>query len=50
METLVEFDESVGQAPLIVRISLNSSTEFEIMFFLLVNTVDDSAGMDKAAK
>jgi len=50
VETLVEFDESVGQAPLNVRISLNSSIEFEIMFSLFVNTVDGSAGMDKAAQ
>ena len=44
-ETLVEVNESVGEATLNVSISLNSSIQFEIVFSLFANTVNDSEGM-----
>ena len=45
VETLVEVDESVGQATLNVSISRNSSIPFEIIFSICANTTDESAGM-----
>jgi len=45
METLIEVNESIGEAILNVSLILNSSIQFEIMFSLFANTVNDSAGM-----
>jgi len=48
METLIEVNESIGEATLIVSLAINSSIQFEIMFSLFANTVNDSAGMSDA--
>jgi len=45
METLIEVNESIGEAILNVSLILNSSIQFEIMFSLFANPVNDSAGM-----
>ena len=42
VETLVEVEESVQQAPL--NVSIIFPARLEIMFSLFVNTVDGSAG------
>ena len=48
METLIDVDESIGEATLNVSLTLNSSIQFEIMFSLFVNTVSGSTGMGNA--
>ena len=45
METLIEVNESIGEATLNVSLTINSSIQFEIMFSLFANTMDGSTGM-----
>jgi len=39
VETLIEVNESIGEATVNVNLRLNSSTQFKIMFFLFANTM-----------
>jgi len=53
VETLVEIDESGGRATLNVSISdppPDEEARFELMFTLLANTVDGSAGRGDACQ
>jgi len=47
METLIEVNESTGEATLNVSLTINSSIQFEIMFSLFANTMNGSTGMGK---
>ena len=47
METLIEVNESIGEATLNVSLAINSSIQFEIMFSLFANTMNGSTGMGK---
>ena len=50
METLIDVNESIGEATLNVSLTLNSSIQFEIMFSLLANTMNGSTGMGNATR
>jgi len=50
VETLIEVNESIGEATLNVNMRLNSSIQFEIMLFLFANTMIDSSGMGNATQ
>ena len=42
VETLIEVNESIGEATVNVNMRLNSSIQFEIKFFLFANTMIES--------
>jgi len=50
METLIDVNESIGEATLNVSLTLNSSIQFEIMFSLFANTMNGSTGMGNATR
>ena len=50
VETLIEVNESIGEATLNVNMRLNSSIQFEIIFSLFANTMIDSSGMGNATQ
>ena len=50
VETLIEVNESIGEATVNVNMRLNSSIQFEIMFSLFANTMIDSSGVGNATQ